>query len=467
MPTIKRAIYWFRGDLRISDNTALYQAIEQAAEVIPVYLLSTWKKKHSWTGANRQEFLCSCLASLSGNLNALGGSLIIRAGEPVAELLKLGREAGADAIFFNQDSAPYGIQVQERLSAEAEKLRILTRSFNDITIFGPGEILTKSGEPFRVFTPYARAWHAREKPAVSPTIRSIRVPVGMRTDPLPSLKHWHLHSEGKIVEGGEKMALTRLKKFLGGAALAYGSNRNLPGEEATSRLSQDLRFGTISPRQIYSRCLELSQKVSATERRSINTFINEIIWREFYMQILANFPQVLENDFSDKFRNLEWEENESAFNRWSNGETGFPIVDAGMRQLNATGYMHNRIRMIVAMFLTKDLHIHWKRGEQYFLQKLTDGDIAANNGGWQWSAGTGADAAPYFRIQNPWTQTRKFDPEGKYIKRWVNELKEVDPEKFMDPPTAPLAKGYPLPMVDHGKEREKALQSFNRARQET
>ena len=464
IPTIKRAIHWFRRDLRISDNTALFHAHKQAGEILPVYILSTWKKKHPWTGAHRQEFLSGCLTSLSGNLKALGGSLIIRAGEPVAELLKLARESGSEAIFFNRGSDPHSVKVQDLLATEAGKMGITTYGFKDITIFEPGEILTKSKEPFRVFTPYARAWHALEKPKPFPAIRDISVPAGIFSLPLPSLGYWHLQSEGEIIEAGETMALKRFNRFLNRSATAYGHNRNLPSEDATSRLSQDLRFGTISPRHIYFHCVEAARECSTAERRSINLYVNELIWREFYVQILANFPGVLNHDFSDKFRGLEWEENESAFSRWREGTTGFPIVDAGMRQLNETGYMHNRVRMIVAMFLTKDLHIHWKNGEQYFLQKLVDGEVASNNGGWQWSAGTGADAAPYFRVQNPWTQTQNYDPEGEYIKRWVRELKDVSPEKFMVPSSTGIARDYPAPMVNHAEQREKTLGRFSRAR---
>ena len=462
---MKRAIHWFRRDLRISDNTALYQAHQQAAEIIPTYMLSTWSKKNPWTGANRQEFLCGCLSSLAKNLQAIGGALIFRAGQPVAELLKLAQETDAEAIFYNRDSDPYSVKVQKDLEREAKKIGVSVHSCRDITIFEPSEVLTKSGEPFRVFTPYARAWHAAGKPGISPTIRSIAVPTDIRSLPTPTLDHWRLQSEGDIIEAGEKMALKRFRHFLNTSAGDYRTKRNLPAENATSRLSQDLRFGTISPRHIFFQCVEAARESSAAGHRGINSFVNELIWREFYIQILANYPEVLDRDFNDKFEGLEWDENESAFDRWRDGNTGFPIVDAGMRQLNTTGYMHNRVRMIVAMFLTKDLHLHRKKGEQYFLQKLVDGDIAANNGGWQWSAGTGADAAPYFRIQNPWTQTQSYDPEGKYVKTWVKELKDVNPEKLMAPSSPSIAKGYPPPMVDHAAEREKTLRRFDRVRQ--
>jgi deoxyribodipyrimidine photo-lyase len=455
-----RVIHWFRRDLRISDNTALWHAARDGDEVIPLYILSTWKVHHRWTGSNRQAFLCGCLESLAKNLEAIGGRLILRAGNPVEELTKMAQETRAEAIFYNRDVDPYSVKVQERLEKVCQKLQVKLFGYKDITMFEPDEILNKEGRPFRVFTPYARAWHLQEKPSLSPKIRVLRTPPTISGLPVPTLDFWSLTSPATTIEAGEKAALKRLANFLQGAMTNYQEKRNLPGQQSTSRLSQDLRFGTLSPRQIYFSCVEAGEKVSATIRRSIQTYLNEIVWREFYMQILAHFPSVLERDFSDQFPALLWDDNRSAFQRWCDGCTGFPIVDAGMRELNATGFMHNRVRMITAMFLTKDLHIHWKKGEQYFMQKLVDGDIAANNGGWQWCAGTGADAAPYFRIQNPWTQTKSYDPSGDYIKRWVPELRDVDPKLFMEPPTDPLATNYPLPIVDHAKERLETLQRF-------
>jgi deoxyribodipyrimidine photo-lyase len=461
---MKRVIHWFRRDLRITDNTALTHAGRQSEEVIPVYILSDWKNEHRWTGPNRQNFLCGCLRSLANNLETIGGRLILRAGDPVRELVKLVQETHAEAIFFNRGTDAYSVGIQQQLEDVSRKLQIQLCSFKDITIFEPDEVLNHEGRPFRVFSPYARAWHQREKPSLSPKIRKLRTTTTVSSLPLPTLETWGLHAEAEIVASGEKSARLRLTNFLHGALSAYRQKRNLPGEQMTSRLSQDLRFGTLSPREVYFKCLEASQSVPVGIRQSINSYVNELVWREFYMQILAHFPSVLEQDFNDQFATLQWDENEAVFQRWCEGCTGFPIVDAGMRELRATGFMHNRVRMIVAMFLTKDLHLHWKKGEQYFMQKLVDGDIASNNGGWQWSAGTGADAAPYFRIQNPWSQTKNYDPAGKYIKNWVPELREVDPAQFMQPPSDRLAKNYPLPIVDHAQERLVALERFNRAR---
>jgi deoxyribodipyrimidine photo-lyase len=462
---MRRVIHWFRRDLRVSDNAALWHACDKSAEVIPVYILSRWKKDHPWTGANRQEFLCGCLGSLARNLEALGGRLVIRAGDPVEELERLIHETHATAIFFNRGTDPYSVEVQQKLGKACEKLQIQIFSYKDSTICEPGEVLNQEGRPFRVFTPYAKVWHQVEKAAPLPKIRPLQTLPKVSIAPVPTLDFWGLNSESKVLEAGEKAARRRLATFLNGAVSSYREKRNLPGENETSRLSQDLRFGTISPRQIYYNCLELSREVSATARRSVQSYVNELVWREFYMQILAHFPTVLDRDFNHQFSALSWDENNPGFQRWCQGETGFPIVDAGMRELKATGFMHNRVRMIVAMFLTKDLHIHWKRGEQYFMQKLVDGDIAANNGGWQWCAGTGADAAPYFRVQNPWNQTKEYDPAGKYIKKWVPELRGVDPRWFTRPPVDRFSRDYPLPMVDHATERLETLKRFERARQ--
>jgi deoxyribodipyrimidine photo-lyase len=462
---MRRVIYWFRRDLRVTDNTALYHACNEADEIIPVYILSRWKKHHPWTGPNRQEFLCGCLASLSENLESIGGQLILRAGHPVQELEKLVHETHAKGIFFSRGTDFYSLEIQQQLEKVSKKLQIRIFSYKDVTIFEPNEVLTKDGRPFRIFTPYAKAWHQQEKPALLPKIRELHTPSTIFSLPLPTLDYWGLRSEAKIIESGERAARKRLTDFLNGPVSAYRNMRNFPGEQMTSRISQDLRFGTLSPRQVFFSCVEASREASVTVRHSINSYVNQLVWREFYMQILAHFPTVLDRDFSDQFPRLQWDENDSVFQRWCEGRTGFPIVDAGIRELNATGFMHNRVRMIVAMFLTKDLHIHWRKGEQYFLQKLVDGDIAANNGGWQWSAGTGADAAPYFRIQNPWRQTKSYDPGGRYIKTWVPELRDVDPMRFTQPPTDRLAKDYPTPLVDHAKEREETLERFNRARQ--
>lgn len=459
---MKTAVHWFRRDLRITDNTALAAAAKASEEVVPVYVVSDWKKKHRWTGPPRQTFLCGSLAALDGNLRAIGGALIVREGDACEALVKLARATKAGAVFTNRDPDPFGRATEERLARAlaAEGRELL--AFKDAAIHERDEVKTGEGGNFRVFTPYSKAWAKLDKPAARPAPKKLATPPGVKSLPLPGPAHWGLDEFKGGVEPGEKAARTRLKKFLAGPILDYGETRDLMGEDGTSRLSQDLRYGLLSIREVYHRAKDAAEGADAAGRNNVWKYISELIWREFYFQILWHYPEVLEHEFNPKYRGMDWDRDGKKFRAWCAGLTGFPIVDAAMRQLNETGYMHNRSRMIAAMFLTKDLHLDWRMGEQYFMQTLLDGEIASNNGGWQWSAGTGADAAPYFRIQNPWSQTKRYDPEGKYIKRWLPELAAVPAAKFLDAPPdgKPLAKGYPLPMVDHSTERDETLRRF-------
>ena len=456
------AIHWFRRDLRLTDNTALNAALAAHDVVIPVYIVSEWRGEHGWTGAARQEFLCGCLASLAKNLEAKGGRLIIRQGSAEVVLKELARETGAEAIYFNRDPDPFGREMETRVA----RMGIPTHASQDIALHERTEVMTATGTAYRVFTPYARAWAKLEKVAPGRSVGRISTPATVPTQPLPTLETWVLPRAAKVVEAGEAAARKRLSRFLDGPVFRYAERRDLPVGEGTSRLSQDLRFGTLSIREVYARVMEAGKSRSGADQRGVDVFVNELMWREFYMQVLWHWPEVLEVEFREEYRGMPWVRDALGLERWRTGETGFPIVDAGMRELAATGYMHNRVRMIVAMFLTKDLHMDWRAGEQWFMQRLVDGEIAANNGGWQWSASTGTDAAPYFRIQNPWSQAKRFDPEGEFTKRWVPELREVPGAKLCEPP-APgvrLARGYPLPMVDHHAERDRALEMYRAAK---
>ena len=417
----------------------------------------------SLDGANRQQFLCGCLSSLAQNLAAIGGRLVIRRGSAVEELAKLVNETGAQEIFFNRDPDPFGRRIEAELWAFGEKAGIEIAGFWDATVHEPGEVLNSSGEPFRVFSPYARAWAKAGKIKPQGRVRGLKVADGVASLPLPTLETWRLQPEADVLEAGEKAARTRMKSFVERVVWRrMGKLRNSLAGEGTSRLSQDLRFGLLSIRELLERCRDRASAFAAPARKSAEKFISELVWREFYFSILWHFPEVLEVEFNPKFRGMTWPGTREHFDRWRSGETGFPIVDAAMRQLVQTGFMPNRVRMIVAMFLTKDLLVDWRMGESYFMQKLTDGEIANNNGGWQWSAGTGADAAPYFRILNPWTQTARFDPQGEYIKKWVPELRSVAAQQFLQPPASGerLASGYPAPIVDHARAREEALEFF-------
>jgi deoxyribodipyrimidine photo-lyase len=458
-------IHWFRRDLRLSDNTALAAAATTGAPVIPVYINSSWKKHHNWTGPNRQQFLCDCLESLHRNLESIGSRLIIRTGDAVAELEKLLTETGATTLFFNRDYDPYGRETERRLQSLCDHLGVAVHSFKDRVLHEPDEIRTGAGGDYRVFTPYSRNWLTQPKIAPQGRVTTLGpCPSPLHSDPLPTLAHWDLSaSTATLPEAGEKAARERMKTFVGGdVLLSYGQKRNTPFGVTTSRLGADLRFGLISIRELYDRCQHATQGVTPIERASVETYIKELAWREFYLSLLWHHPEVFETEFNPDWREIPWPGSEEQFEAWAAGQTGFPIVDAGIRELLATGFMHNRLRMIVSMFLTKDLHCHWKLGESFFMRHLIDGENASNNGGWQWSAGTGADAAPYFRIQNPWTQTRRYDPNGDYIHQWVPELRGIAPERFFEPPSdgRPLTPDYSFPIVDHATERDRTLAFF-------
>jgi deoxyribodipyrimidine photo-lyase len=468
MPDEKASvIHWFRRDLRIADNTALSRAAKPGIPVIPLYILSDWRGSHPWTGPNRQHFLCNSLESLAKNLETLGGRLIIRQGKAVDELRKLICENHAVALHFNSDPDPFGKSVENGVRALCAELGVECHAHADVALHGPDEVLTQSNLPYRVYTPYSRNWLGLPKPSPLSRPKSLHTPANLKSLPLPTVKVWGWDAPAtQMVSPGERAARERLKLAISGKIQAYAGRRDFPSANGTSRISQDLRYGLVSIRTVYSEVLKARESANLVERAGIDVFIKELAWREFYFAILHHFPNVLDEEFNPDWRGMPWDEPGSLFEAWKNGQTGFPIVDAGMRELKATGFMHNRVRMITAMFLTKDLHIDWKLGESWFMQNLVDGEIASNNGGWQWSAGTGADAAPYFRIQNPWSQTAKFDPDGIYIRRWVPELSKIHPSRFLEAPKdgRPLATDYPLPCVDHKTERERTLAIFKNHR---
>lgn len=468
MPDLKvPTIHWFRRDLRIADNTALSCAAKLGFPLIPLYITSDWCGLHSWTGPKRQHFLCGSLASLSRNLEALGSRLIIRQGRAVDELRKIIVESQAIALHFNADPDPFGKSVEAEVRKLCAELGVECHCHHDVSLHTPDEVLTLSGSPYRVFTPYSKNWLQQTKPEPVSKPRLLEIPSTISSLPLPTVGTWGLEiPNAQILEPGERAARERLKNAISDKVQRYSEQRDFPAESGTSRISQDLRYGLISIRTVYAECLKAWQSASHVGKNGIDIFIKELAWREFYFAILHHFPNVLQEEFNPDWRGLPWEEPNEKFEAWKEGCTGFPIVDAGMRELMATGFMHNRVRMITAMFLTKDLHIDWKLGESWFMQNLVDGEIASNNGGWQWSAGTGADAAPYFRIQNPWSQTARYDPDGNYIRRWIPELAKTHASRFLAPPVdgKPIAPGYPLPCVDHKTERDRTLAIFKKHR---
>ncbi len=470
---MKTTIHWFRRDLRLTDNTALNAAATAAdGRVVTVYVLSEWKKPHHWSGPNRLEFLCGSLQSLAKNLETVGGRLVIRSGDAVKELEKLLVETKAEAIYCNRDPDPFGRIVEGDVGAMALRHGAAFHAEKDVAIHERDELFTGTGNRYRVYSPYFRAWSKLEKPPVGPKVRKLSPPTKISSLPLPDLSHWKLKSEGtRIVEPGEHAARQRLHRFVAkkGVIADYATRRNVLGDDTSSRLSQDLRWGLLSAREVYHSARAVADEASEEVRGHAEKFTSEVAWRDFYMQILYFFPDVLKDDFNPATRGLPWRwerDDPEGFARWCEGQTGFPIVDAAMRQLSGLGFMHNRLRIITSMFLTKDLRFHWREGEALFMRKLVDGEISNNNGNWQWSAGTGADAAPYFRIQNPWTQSERFDRDGAFIKEWCPELRDVPAERLHAAP-APgmrLAKGYPAPMVDHATERDRTLEMFKRHR---
>lgn len=460
-PTV---VHWVRRDLRIQDNPGLFHAASRGLPVVPVYIQSVWKGEHAWTGPNRQHFLCGSLQSMAGNLGTLGGRLIIRRGDAAAELEALIRESGAVALHFNRDPDPFGKHIEARVESVCRHLGVECVGHDDVALHRSDEVLTQGGGPYKVYTPYSRNWLSLEKPSPLGKPRDLRTPAHLRSLPLPTLDDWGLEAPvAEVIEPGERAARERLNRAMRGIVQRYDVRRDDPAADGTSRISQDLRFGLLSIRTVHAAAMEARAQADATGRSGIDVFIKELAWREFYFAILDHFPNVMDEEFNSDWRGLPWDVPGEKFELWKNGRTGFPIVDAGMRQLLGTGFMHNRLRMITAMFLTKDLHHDWKLGESWFMRHLVDGEIASNNGGWQWSAGTGADAAPYFRIQNPWSQSARHDPDGRYIRRWLPELAHIRDAAVLHAPPRdgrPIAPGYPLPCVDHQTERNRTLAMF-------
>ena len=461
------AIHWFRRDLRVSDNTSLLAASLTGLEVFPLYVLSDWKKEHAWTGPGRQQFLCECLQSLEKNIQELGGKLIIRQGDPIQVFAKLIKKGPVAAIHYNRDPDPFGKKQEEQLAELCAQEGVDCVGHDDVALHTFDETTKDDDTAYRVYTPYSKRWLKLAKRAPKNKPKSLATPSNIASDPLPTLETWQLSlpSDLDLLPGSEAAARKRLKDAITKRLPTYAQNRDHPSVPATSRLSQDLRWGTLSIRKAFADANKaLDNARDPKVRESYQTFIKELAWRDFYLHLLEANPDVLEHEFKSDYRDLPWHEPDEKFDAWKEGQTGFPIVDAGMRELKTTGFMHNRVRMIVAMFLTKDLHLDWRLGEQHFAQHLLDGEIASNNGGWQWSAGTGADAAPYFRIQNPWTQSKRFDSQGEYIKKWIPELEEVDPKALHQAPDLATGhnKAYPQPILDHSTERNKTLATFKK-----
>ena len=425
---MKRVIHWFRRDLRLHDNTALAEACRQAEQVIPVFILEDALRSGPDVGAARLQFLFNSAAELRDNLQALGSKLIVRTGKSEFEIPRLAKELKAQAVFCNVRYEPYAQKRDGRVFNALNEIGVGFESFKDAVIWHEHEILTQAEKPFTVFTPYSKAWKKRKVPPPHGKANPARIKAldGVPSENLPSdSAHFGFPCAQTFLPAGEAAGRKQLQHFLRSKIFDYADARNRADTEGTSMLSAHLRAGTIGIRTVLAKLSAARTEGTAVEQSSCDVFQNELTWREFYLQVLHHFPHVMHGAFRPEYNALAWSDNEKDFRAWCDGQTGYPIIDAAMRCLNTTGWMHNRLRMIVAMFLTKDLLINWQCGERYFMQQLVDGDMAANNGGWQWSAGTGTDAAPYFRIFNPTSQALKCDPKGTFVRRWIPELANV------------------------------------------
>jgi deoxyribodipyrimidine photo-lyase len=463
---VKTVIHWFRRDLRVSDNTALAEAARRAETVIPLFIFEDAFKTGPDVGAARLAFLLQSVESLRKNLAELGHTLIVRCGKSEEILPAFAKETGAQCVFADKRYEPYTQRRDERITGALLKIGVGFELFKDAVVWEEQEILTQQDKPYTVFTPYSKAWKVKKVPApVGKIVNRKSAIVNYRSDALPESSNAAGYPlTQKIPAGGERAALELLRQFMSGPVYDYGTARDFPALAGGSNLSPHLRAGTIGIRTIIAELNKAKAKaVGAEALKSCETFLNELIWREFYTQVLHNFPHVTKGAFRPEYDKLQWSDNKEHFTAWCAGHTGYPIVDAAMRCLNATGTMHNRLRMIVAMFLTKDLLINWQLGERYFMKQLVDGDMAANNGGWQWSAGTGTDAAPYFRIFNPVSQAEKFDAGGKFVRQWIPELKDFPDDLVHQPWENPLLLSkskYPQRIVLHEEQRGKCLAMF-------
>ena len=468
---VKLVLHWFRRDLRVTDNTALSEAARRGERVLPVFILEDALHTGPDVGAARLAFLLQSAEELRRDLARLGYPLIVHRGRSEIELPKLCAEMGATAVFCNQRYEPYAQARDARVFNALNAQGVGFEVFKDAVLWEEREILTQAGNPYTVFTPYAKAWRARAIPPPRPDLKAVGPPLNPAAGiavPRDPADFGHPLSQ-TVPPAGAAAAHRAWESFLAARVYGYATGRDFPAQAGTSRLSPHLRAGTIGLRTVLAGWLAARKQAGADAagRSGCDTYLNELIWREFYLQVLANFPHVMRGCFRPEYDALAWPGEEAHFTAWCEGRTGYPIVDAAMRCLNATGGMHNRLRMIVAMFLTKDLLISWQRGERYFMRQLVDGDLAANNGGWQWSAGTGTDAAPYFRIFNPVTQGEKFDPDGAFVRQWVPELATVAKDHIHAPWEAGLlsgARNYPPPIVNHAVQRERCLAMFKAVR---
>ncbi len=436
-------LVWHRADLRTHDHPALANAAARG-QCLPCFVLDPRLLSTPYTGNNRIQWLYACLAALSESYRALGSSLVLVAGRPEQELLRLARETGAKAVYALRSYEPIGVARDARVKAALEAAGIELKFFAGDCILEPGSVLSGSGTHYKVFTPFWRTWSSLPMSEIQPT------PKHLEPHAVPSLELPKISALLPLPEAGEHAAMQRLEQFIRRVGLHYETQRDLPSIEGTSRLSLDLHLGTISPRVAASRA----------SQAGMTAWVRELCWRDFYRHILLAEPRLENEAFKSEWNTFPWREDALDLDAWRTGNTGYPIVDAGMRQLSSTGWMHNRVRMIVASFLCKHLLISWQSGEAHFNQLLLDGDLSSNNGGWQWSAGCGVDAAPYFRVFNPVTQGQKFDSSAEYIKRYIPELEGLPNNEAHQPWTGLRPpKSYPAPILPLTLGRDRFLET--------
>ncbi len=422
------SIFWFRRDLRLHDNHGLYQALKSSPEVLPVFIFDkTILNKLTDRKDRRVQFIHQCLDSINAELQNIGSSLLVLHDEPINAFTTICELYNVKCVFANHDYEPYAIDRDKKIAEWLQSKGIAFHSFKDQVIFEKAEVMKADGSPYTIFTPYSKVWKQKltsKELQEFPSNKLFSNLLKTKSFPFPSL------SEIGFEKSDYEFPSIRINKKL---ITDYHLTRNFPATKGTSMLSVHLRFGTVSIRNLAAIALELNEQ-----------WLNELIWREFFMMILYHFPFVVNKSFKTNYENIQWINNEAEFKKWCDGETGYPIVDAGMRELNQTGLMHNRVRMIVASFLTKHLLIDWRWGEAYFAEKLLDFELSSNNGNWQWAAGCGCDAAPYFRIFNPYEQTKKFDADMLYIKKWIMNF----------------TPDYLPPIVEHDFARKRALEVY-------
>lgn len=472
----RRALVWFRRDLRVRDNSALTAAVADAHEVVPVFVFDRPLLDSKLFGSSSVAFMLECLRDLADELAEQGLSLRWRLGDPCEEIPRLARDVGVGAVYWNRDYEPAAVRRDQAVSRSLSSAGILVRTFADHLVFEPHELRSAAGQAFQRYSAFRSAWWKQWEARRRSAPAEVSAPLTAASRPsapvlLPSATDLGYEPADLVIHGGARLARGRLHEFLKGPLHSYGTGRNRPAEDATSVLSPHFRFGTLSPRTAIQAALRRLALGGAVSRPDVYAWIDELIWREFFHHVLAGYPQVVDGPFRSSPSVAPARGTDAAslalFQAWCEGRTGYPLVDAGMRQLNRTGWMHNRVRMVVASFLVKDLRLDWRWGERYFMSRLLDADLAVNNGNWQWCASTGTDAMPGFRVFNPMLQGKKFDPEGAYVRRFVQELSRV-PTKFIHAPgemgvvwqeraQCRIGVDYPRPIVEHQRARQEYL----------